>query len=105
MEKLLIKNADCIYLNCTEIRRYSNNVLITINDNVVFEGDIINCPFFKLKNYKYCSFLKLYVFIKNQYLFLEKEIITYDVKKVNDYMIKKYVSDFYIEIGEILNGN
>lgn len=103
MLKELKKDSQYLYVNYELVKKYSNNIKLMIDNNIVYEGKISSDVVYELKNFKIGKFVRLYVKINGVYLFVDKEIITYDIVRLSVGKIKKFTDEFLEDLRCILN--
>lgn len=103
MLKELKKDSQYLYINYELVKIYANKIKLMVNNETVYEGTISSNLVFELKTFKIGKFARLYVEINGKYLFLDKEIITYDIIRLSNEKINKYTNEFIRNLECILN--
>ena len=103
MLKELKKDSQYLYINYELVKKCANKIKLMIDNETIYEGKISSDLVFELKTFKIGKFARLYVEINGDYLFLDKEIITYDIIRLSNEKINKYINEFIRDLGCILN--
>ena len=88
-----IKGLEIIF-NTQKIKDYSNIMRVTIDDLVIYEGEIIY-NFFLDKKY-----VRLFILIKEEWIQVEKKIFK---RKVSIRNINRYLDDFNKKIKDVID--
>ncbi len=103
MLKEMKKDFDYLYINYEPVKKYGTQIKLVIDKDVIFEGEIFDNLKFKLKSFKIGKFARLYVKINNVYLFLDKEIISYDIIRLSVDQISIFIQEFFRDVEDVLN--
>lgn len=103
MLKELKKDSQYLYINYELVKKYANKIKLMIDNETIYEGKISSDLVFELKTFKIGKFARLYVEINGDYLFLDKEIIIYNIIRLSNEKINKYTNEFIRDLGCILN--
>lgn len=92
-----IKGLEIIF-NTQKIKDYSNIMRVTIDDLVIYEGEIIY-NFFLDKKYVQ-KYVRLFILIKEEWIQVEKKIFK---RKVSIRNINRYLDDFNKKIKDVID--
>ena len=87
-----------IIFNTQKIKAYSNIIRLTIDDLVIYEGEIIY-NFFLDKKYVQ-KYVRLFILIKEEWIQVEKKIFK---RKVSIRNINRYLDDFNKKIKDVID--
>ena len=105
MLKELRKDLNYLYVNQKLVSKHTNQIKLMMDDDTIYEGNILDDLVFELKKFKIGAFVRLYVKVDGQYLFIDKEIINYDIIRLSKEKINAYLNDFLKELREFLDDN
>ena len=105
MLKELKKDDQYLYINYELVKKYSTNIKLVVDNEIIYIGKISSDLKFELKKFKIGKFARLYVEINENYLFLDKEIIIYNIIRLPNEKIEKYMNEFMKELEDILSGD
>lgn len=105
MVKELIKDKQYLYINYELVKQYANKIRLIVDNDIIYEGIISSNLVFELNNFKIGRYARLYVEIDGEYLFLDKEIISYNVIRLPSEKVNKYTNEFIKDLECMLDEN
>ena len=105
MLKELKKDMQYLYVIYELVKKHSNKIKIVIEDEIVYQDKILSDLVFELRTFKIGKFIRLYVEKNGEYMFLDKEIISYNIIRLSKEKICNFTNMFMQDLESVLSEN